>query len=71
MSQVSVSTKIVKAHWIAAISHPYFAAIGLTKSVQLYCRLAIIVMHSTPRASWNHLPVVLVATLEAGAFDPV
>src|SRR5829696_1654339 len=39
-SHVSVTTKIVKATWIAARSHPCRSCIGLTKKVQPYCRLA-------------------------------
>src|SRR5438477_9424597 len=32
----------------------YFSSIGLTKSVQPYCRLAIITMQMTPTISWVH-----------------
>src|SRR5215212_1218004 len=50
-SQVSVTTKIVKATWIAARSHPCRSCIGLTKKVQPYCRLAIMHMQITPNSS--------------------
>ena len=54
-SQVSVSTKIVKATWIAARPQWYFWSIGLTNSVQPYCRLAIITMQMMPKMSCHHL----------------
>src|SRR3954470_10118391 len=50
-SHVSVTTKIVKATWIAARSHPCRSCIGLTKKVQPYCRLAIMHMQITPNRS--------------------
>src|SRR6266851_8725156 len=50
-SQVSVSTKIVKATWIAARPQWYFWSIGLTNKVQPYCRLAIITMQMMPKIS--------------------
>ena len=50
-SQVSVTTKIVKATWMAARSHPCCSCIGLTKKVQPYCRLAIMHMQITPNSS--------------------
>src|ERR1700757_3704985 len=50
-SQVSVTTKSVKANWIAALPQWYFASIGSTNSVQPYCRFAIIAMQTTPIAS--------------------
>src|ERR1700733_10887610 len=50
-SQVSVTTKSVKASWIAARPQWYFASIGSTNSVQPYCRFAIIAMQTTPIAS--------------------
>src|SRR3569832_2689488 len=39
-SQVSVTMKIENASWIAAVPHWCLAFIGLTNSVQPYCRLA-------------------------------
>src|SRR5215813_10782368 len=39
---------------MAARPHWYFSSIGLMNSVQPYCRLAIITMQMTPRASWPH-----------------
>src|SRR6266699_7332620 len=51
-SHVSVSTKIVKATWIAARPQWYFWSIGLTNNVQPYCRLAIITMQMMPKTSW-------------------
>src|SRR5207237_8735891 len=50
-SQVSVTTKIVKASWIAARPQWYFASIGSTNRVQPYCRFAIIAMQGIPIAS--------------------
>src|SRR5436190_12028029 len=50
-SQVSVSTKMLKATWIAARPQWYLASIGKTNSVQPYCRLAIITMQTMPNAS--------------------
>src|SRR5271170_6844815 len=50
-SQVSVTTKSVKASWIAARPQWYFASIGSTNSVQPYCRLAIIAMQTMPIAN--------------------
>src|SRR5438477_9684924 len=51
-SQVSVNTKIVNATWIAARPQWYFWSIGLTNSVQPYCRLAIITMQMMPKINW-------------------
>src|ERR1700720_1673344 len=50
-SQVSVSTKMLKATWIAARPQWYLASIGKTNSVQPYWRLAIITMQAMPKAS--------------------
>ena len=50
-SQVSVTTKIVNASWIAARPQWYFASIGSTNSVQPYCRFAIIAMQTMPMTS--------------------
>src|SRR5689334_23497191 len=50
-SQVSVNTKMLKATCIEARPQWYFVSIGPTKSVQPYCRLAIIVMQMMPRTS--------------------
>src|SRR4029077_16908510 len=52
-SQVSVSTKIAKATWIAARPQWYFSSIGVTNKVQPYCRLAIITMQTMPTSSWT------------------
>ena len=52
-SQVSVSTKMLNATWIAARPQWYFASIGRTNRVQPYCRLAIITMQMTPNANCN------------------
>ena len=53
-SQVSVSTKMLNATWIAARPHWYFWSIGKTNSVQPYCRLAIITMQTMPKTSCSH-----------------
>ena len=50
-SHVSQTMKIVKATWMAARSQPKLCCSGATKSVQPYCRLAIIVMATTPMIS--------------------
>ena len=50
-SQVSVITKMLNATWIAARPQWYFWSIGVTNSVQPYCRLAIITMQTMPIAS--------------------
>src|SRR5215471_3207198 len=42
---------MVKATWIAARPQWYFWSIGLTNSVQPYCRLAIITMQMMPKIS--------------------
>ena len=47
VNQVSSAMKIAKANWIEAIDHPCALLIGLTNSVQPYCRLAIITMQRT------------------------
>src|SRR5205085_1284294 len=46
-SHVSSRTKIVNATWMDALPQWYFASIGLTNSVQPYCRLAIMTMQIT------------------------
>src|ERR1700752_3009233 len=51
VSQVSSAMKIEKANWIDAIDQPWALLIGLTNSVQPYCRLAIIIMQTTQVAS--------------------
>src|SRR3979411_3349696 len=53
-SQVSVSTKMLKATWIAARPHWYLASIGKTNSVQPYCKLAIITMQAVPIPNCSH-----------------
>ena len=66
VSQVSSAMKIVNASWIAARAskrHPRksnpqalcASRIGLTNSVQPYCRLAIITMQKMTATSWLHL----------------
>src|SRR3981189_3242616 len=52
-SQVSVTTNIVKASWIAARPQWFFASIGSTNSVQPYWRFAIIAMQTMPMTSWS------------------
>jgi len=44
----------VKATWIAALVQWNLAAMGFTKSVHPYCRLAIITMPIMPMTSWTH-----------------
>src|SRR5215831_16849236 len=51
-SQVSNSTNSVNATWIDARFQPYFWLMGIVKSVQPYCRLAIITMQMMPMTSW-------------------
>src|ERR1035437_3078842 len=56
ISQVSTSTKIVKATWMAGLAQPCLSAIGLTNSVQPYWRFAIIDMQTMPTTSCHHRP---------------
>ncbi len=51
VSQVSSAMKIAKATWIDAIDQPCALLIGLTNSVQPYCRLAIITMQMMQKIS--------------------
>src|SRR5690349_18050447 len=51
VSHVSSAMKIEKATWIEAIDQPCALLMGLTNSVQPYCRLAIIIMQMTQIAS--------------------
>jgi len=50
-SQVSVRMKMVNATWMPVRSQPFSFCIGPTKNVQPYCRLAIMVMQTTPSTS--------------------
>src|SRR5689334_15317941 len=43
--------KMLNASWMSAIAQPCVLFIGWTNSVQLYWRLAIIIMQTTPKAS--------------------
>src|ERR1700722_18281527 len=52
VSQVSSAMKIAKANWIDAIDQPCALLIGLTNSVQPYCRLAIITMQMMTIINW-------------------
>src|SRR6202043_1034804 len=52
VSQVSSAMKIANANWIEAIDQPFALLIGLTNSVQPYCRLAIITMQMTQIARY-------------------
>src|SRR5581483_7236526 len=54
VSQVSSATKVLNATWMLATSQECALAIGLTKKVQPYCRLAIIAMQMTPMISCIH-----------------
>src|ERR1700733_8185920 len=65
-SHVSVAMKTLNASWMAAAPQWYFWSIGLTKSVQPYCRLAIITMQSTPTTSCPQRPAGC-ATAASGA----
>src|ERR1035437_706240 len=56
ISQVSTSTKIVKATWMAGFAQPCLSAIGLTNSVHPYWRFAIIDMQTMPTTSCHHRP---------------
>src|SRR5207253_4045449 len=68
-SHVSVSTKIVKATWIAARPQWYFWSIGLTNKVQPYCRLAIITMQTMPTSNWTKRTDVGATAAEVLAYD--
>src|ERR1700683_3638657 len=52
VSQVSSAMKMLNATWIDASDQPCALLIGLTNSVQPYCRLAINTMHRMQRISW-------------------
>src|SRR5579862_4837393 len=65
VSQVSSAMKIANANWIEAIDQPFALLIGLTNSVQPYCRLAIITMQMTQIA---RLPQRAVDELNASGF---
>src|SRR3954471_3163953 len=52
-SQVSVTTKMVKASWIAARPQWCGRSIGPTNRVHPYCRVAIIAMQTMPMTSWS------------------
>src|ERR1700680_3409945 len=54
VSQVSSAMKMLNASWISAIDQPCALLIGLTNSVQPYCRLAISTMQVMPTMSWVH-----------------
>src|ERR1035437_2579606 len=56
ISQVSTSTKMVKATWIAGFVQPCLSAIGLTNNVHPYWRLAIIDMQMMPTISCHQRP---------------
>jgi hypothetical protein len=60
VSHVSSAMKMLNASWIEAIDQPCALLIGLTKSVQPYCRLAISTMQMMPKKSW----------FQRGASDP-
>src|ERR1700723_2877772 len=51
VSQVSSAIKMLNASWISAIDQPCALLIGLTNSVQPYCRLAISTMQMMPTVS--------------------
>ena len=51
VSQVSSAMKMLNANWIEAIDQPCALLIGLTNSVQPYCRLAISTMQMMPKMS--------------------
>src|SRR6516162_3020093 len=68
-SQVSVSTKIVKATWIAGRPQWNFWSIGLTNKVQPYCRLAIITMQTMPTTNWTKRTDGGAAAVEVPAYD--
>src|ERR1700688_3652440 len=60
-SQVSSEMKIANANWIEAIDQPFALLIGLTNSVQPYCRLAIITMQMMQIAKYPQRADVVVA----------
>ena len=43
----------VNAHWMSDSFQPVPACIGLTNSVQAYCRFAIMIIAITDATSWN------------------
>src|SRR5512137_725510 len=59
---------MVNATWIAARENPYLSVIGLTNSVQPYCRLAIITMQMIPMNNCIHRYAGGRSTSGVGAF---
>src|SRR5689334_21302658 len=55
-SHVSTTTNTENANWIAEMLQWWRSWMGLTKSVQPYCRLAIIDMQMIPSDSCHHRP---------------
>src|ERR1700683_1099910 len=53
VSQVSNAMKMLNANWIDASDQPCALLIGLTNSVQPYCRLAIRTMQRIQKISCN------------------
>src|SRR5580658_2928 len=53
-SQVSISTKMVNATCIASRPQWYFASMGLTNSVQPYCKFATDAIQMMPITSCTH-----------------
>src|SRR5580700_239540 len=63
VSHVSSAMKMLKANWIDASDQPCALLIGLTNSVQPYCRLAISTMQMMQAMSWpQRVDVVAVAS---------
>ena len=52
VSHVSSAMKIEKANWMDASDQPCALLIGLTNSVQPYCKLAISTMQMMQMISW-------------------
>ena len=67
VNHVSSAMKMLNASWIEAIDQPCALLIGLTKSVQPYCRLAISTMQMMPKKSWPQRGAGDSAALDATA----
>src|SRR3954470_22749124 len=62
--------KMLNANWMSAIAQPCALFIGCTNSVQLYWRLAIIIMQTTPKMSCAQRLTGVAALCGGGILPP-
>jgi hypothetical protein len=60
-TQVWQRMKSVKANWMSESFQPVAPCIGWTKSVQAYCRFAIMIIASSEAPNWNQRLLMLTA----------